>query len=116
MAGIALATLRLRWLSFAGTFVALALGSALMAAMGQVLATTATAPDRPPQRYSAAPVVVAAAQTLTVPTWQGGSSAPLAEPRGVPAEVVAALPGAVVDRVFPAYYRRSGVGRPWSAL
>jgi len=114
--GIALATLRLRWLSFAGTFVALALGSALMAALGVVLATTATAPDRPPQRYAAVPVVVAAAQTLTVPSRQGGASAPLAEPRGVPADVVAALPGAVVDRVFPASFGAVGVGRPWSAL
>ncbi|WP_238007361.1 FtsX-like permease family protein [Dactylosporangium sp. AC04546] len=113
---IALATLRLRWLSFVGTFVALALGSALMAALGLVLATTVTAPDRPPARYSAVPVVVAADQTLTVPTWRGGSSAPLAEPRGVPASVVAALPDAVVDRVFPAFLDEDGVGRPWSAL
>ncbi|WP_433055141.1 FtsX-like permease family protein [Dactylosporangium sp. CS-033363] len=112
MIAIALATLRLRWVSFVGTFVALALGSALMAALGLVLDTTVTAPNQPPQRYSAAPVIVAPTQTLTV----RGASAPLAEPRGVPADVVTALPDAIVDRVFPAHYLRDGVGRPWSAL
>ncbi|MFI5906052.1 FtsX-like permease family protein [Dactylosporangium sp. NPDC051541] len=116
MITIALATLHLRWRSFAGTFVALALGSALMAALGLVLDTTVTAPSRPPQRYSTAPVVVAAAQTLTVPTSRGTASAQLAVPRGVPPEVVAALPDAVVDRVFHASYGQANVGRPWSAL
>ncbi|MEU7865234.1 FtsX-like permease family protein [Dactylosporangium sp. NPDC049140] len=116
MIRIAAATIRLRRLSFVGTFIALALGSALMAALGLVLDTTVTAPPRPPQRYSTVPVVVAGSQTLTVPTGRGGASAPLAEPRGVPADVVAAFPDAVVDRVFRAYYGRDGVGRPWSAL
>lgn len=118
MTGIALATLRLRWLSFAGTFVALALGSALIAAMGQVLATTATAPDRAPQRYADHPVVVAPHDTLTVPTRRGGDSAPLAVSPGLPADVVAALPGAKVDRIVPAYLADGGggdgVGRPWA--
>ena len=81
---IALASLRLRWVSFVGTFIALALGSALIAAMGQVLATTATAPDRAPQRYAAYPVVVAPHDTLTVPTWRGGDSEPLAVSPGLP--------------------------------
>ncbi|MDG6100861.1 FtsX-like permease family protein [Dactylosporangium aurantiacum] len=118
MIGIAVATLRLRWLSFAGTFVALALGSALVAAMGQVLATTVTAPDRAPQRYAAHPVVVAPYDTLTVPTWRGGDSAPLAVSPGLPADVVAALPGARIDRIIPAYLAEGGhgdgVGRPWA--
>ncbi|GAA3448850.1 FtsX-like permease family protein [Dactylosporangium matsuzakiense] len=116
MITIALAGLRLRWRSFAGTFVALALGSALVAALGLVLDTTVTAPSRPPQRYSTVPVVVAAAQTLTVATARGSASASLAVSRGVPADVVAALPDAVVDRVFRAAYGRASVGRPWSAL
>src|SRR6185312_5056830 len=81
MITIALATLRLRWRSFAGTFVALALGSALMAALGLVLDTTVTSPDKPPQRYSTVPVVVAASQTLTVPTARGSATAELAIPR-----------------------------------
>ncbi|MET7462082.1 ABC transporter permease [Nonomuraea sp. NPDC005501] len=117
MLRIALATLRTRWVSFAGTFAALALGAALIAALGQVLATTSGSPDRGPQRYAAAPVVVVPDDRLTVPTWQGGSSAPLAEPRGVPAELTARLPGAVVDRAFPAQLAGGppAVGRPWAA-
>ncbi|GAA3232196.1 FtsX-like permease family protein [Dactylosporangium siamense] len=115
---IAFASLRLRWVSFVGTFIALALGSALIAAMGQVLATTATAPDRAPQRYAAFPVVVAPHDTLTVPTWRGGDSEPLAVPPGLPADLVAALPGARVDRLVPAQLAdgslRGGVGRPWA--
>ncbi|MFF5230770.1 FtsX-like permease family protein [Dactylosporangium sp. NPDC000521] len=118
MIGIALAGLRLRWRSFVGTFLALAFGSALIAAMGQVLATTATAPDRPPQRYAAYPVVVAPHDTLTVPTWRGGDSQPLAVSPGLPAEVVAALPAGRVDRIIPAQFADgppgSGVARPWA--
>ncbi|MER7273428.1 FtsX-like permease family protein [Dactylosporangium sp. NPDC000244] len=116
MIRIAAETIRLRRLSFAGTFVALALGSALMAALGLVLDATVTAPGRPPQRYSAVPVVVAADRTLTVATPRGGASAPLAVPRGVPADVVAALPDAVVDRVFRVDSTADTIGRPWSAL
>ncbi|NRQ32735.1 ABC transporter permease [Nonomuraea sp. NN258] len=117
MLSIAWSTLRTRLLSFAGTFVALALGAALIAALGQVLATTVTAPDRGPQRYAAAPVVVAADERLTVNTWRGAESRPLAEPRGLPAELVARFPDAVVDRVFPAQLAGGpdAVGRPWSA-
>ncbi|NUP01510.1 MAG: FtsX-like permease family protein [Nonomuraea sp.] len=117
MLSIAWSTLWTRKLSFAGTFVALALGAALIAALGQVLASSVTSPDRGPQRYAAAPVVVVPDDQLTVDTWQGGSSAPLAEPRGLDPALAARLPGAVPDRVFPA--RLAGgppaVGRPWSA-
>ncbi|MEU0553191.1 FtsX-like permease family protein [Dactylosporangium sp. NPDC006015] len=122
MIGIALAGLRLRWRSFVGTFLALAFGSALIAAMGQVLATTATAPDRAPQRYAAYPVVVAPHDTLTVPTWRGGESQPLAVSPGLPADVVAALPAGRVDRIIPAQFADgppgagaySGIARPWA--
>ncbi|MEV4133973.1 FtsX-like permease family protein [Dactylosporangium sp. NPDC049742] len=118
MIGIALAGLRLRWRSFVGTFLALAFGSALIAAMGQVLATTATAPDRAPQRYAAYPVVVAPHDTLTVPTWRGGESQPLAVSPGLPADVVAALPAGRVDRIIPAQFADgppgAGIARPWA--
>ncbi|BCJ42131.1 hypothetical protein GCM10010168_64910 [Actinoplanes ianthinogenes] len=116
---LALATLRLRWRSFAGTLVALALGSALVAALGQVLATTAGGPDRGPQRYRDVPVVVVGTDELSVPTWRGAATAPLAQRSGVPAELVAGLPGAVADRVFPATLADGdgpSVGRPFSAL
>jgi putative ABC transport system permease protein len=119
MLTLALATLRLRWRSFAGMFVALALGSALVAALGQVLATTAGAPDRGPQRYGHVPVVVVGVDELSVPTWQGTETVPLAQPHGVPAALAARVPDAVADRVFPATLAAGAgrsVGRPWSAL
>ncbi|WP_420034305.1 FtsX-like permease family protein [Streptomyces sp. cg28] len=114
---LALSTLRTRWVSFLGSFAALFLGTALIAATGQVLASTVTTPDRAPQRYAAAPVVVVPDGRLTVHGRQGATGAPLAEPRGLPAALAARFPGAVVDRIFPA--RVAGgppaVGRPWSA-
>src|SRR4051794_36419155 len=115
---LALATLRVRWRSFAGMFVALALGSALAAALGQVLATTIGAADRGPQRYPDVPVVVVGADQLSVPTGKGEETVPLAQPHGVPAAVVARLPDAIADRVFPAALAAGSggsVGRPWSA-
>ncbi|GGS80538.1 ABC transporter permease [Nonomuraea spiralis] len=117
MLRIAWSTLSTRWLSFVGTFAALALGAALIAALGQVLASGITSPDRAPQRYAAVPVVVVPDDQLTVDTWQGGSSAPLAEPRGLDPALVARFPGAVADRVFPAQLAGgpAAVGRPWSA-
>jgi len=118
MLTLAVATLRLRWRSFAGMFVALALGSALVAALGQVLATTAGAPDRGPQRYPDVPVVVVGVDELSVPTWRGPETVPLAQSRGVPAALAARLPDAVADRVFPATLAAASdrtVGRPWSA-
>ncbi|MEU3459497.1 FtsX-like permease family protein [Streptomyces sp. NPDC006733] len=117
MLTITLGTLRTRWVSFLGCFAALALGTALIAAMGQVLASTVGTPDRAPQRYAAAPVVVVPDGQLTVRRQRGTTAEPLAEPPGLPAGLAAAFPGAVVDRVFPA--RLDGgppaVGRPWSA-
>ncbi|WP_353943320.1 ABC transporter permease [Streptomyces sp. HUAS MG91] len=117
MLTLALSTLRTRWVSFLGSFAALFLGTALIATTGQVLASTTGTPDRAPQRYAAAPVVVVPDGRITVHGRQGATRAPLAEPRGLAAGLAARFPGAVVDRVFPA--RLSGgppaVGRPWSA-
>ncbi|GII28579.1 ABC transporter permease [Planotetraspora mira] len=118
MLTIALSTLRTRLTSFIGTFVALALGAGLIAAMGQVLATTVGSPDRSPQRYAAAPVVVVPDDRLVVNTWQGRESAPLAESRGVPADLASSFSRPVVDRVFPAQLAGGppAAGRPWSAV
>ncbi|MBB5778620.1 ABC transporter permease [Nonomuraea jabiensis] len=117
MLRIAWSTLRVRWSSFAGTFVALAFGAALMAALGQVLASSITSPDRGPQRYAAAPVVVAPDERLTLRTPFGERGAPLAEPRGLDPELARRIPGAVVDRIFAAQLAGGppAVGRPWSA-
>lgn len=123
MLSVALRTLRSRWKAFAGTFVALALGVAMSAAMGLVLAATfGTAPEHGPQRYVRAPVVVRAGQTLTVSTGKGkADSRPLADPKGVSPELitkVSAVGAAVPDRSFYAYLAGGGpsrVGHPWSA-
>ncbi|WP_055587617.1 ABC transporter permease [Streptacidiphilus griseoplanus] len=120
MLTVALATLRTRWTVFAGSFVALSLGVALLTAMGLALASTGDAPERQPQRFAAAPVVVRGADTLRVPTPAGVRVQRLVHPRAVPARTFAALRrlGTVVeDRSFAV--RVPGgpgglVGHPWS--
>ncbi|MFI6061047.1 ABC transporter permease [Streptomyces sp. NPDC051286] len=120
MLSTALHTLRTRWVTFVGSFVALSLGVALLAVMGLALASSLDAPDRKPERFAAAPVVVKGADTLRVPTSIGDRTQKLAHPRPVPGEVVARLKelGSVVeDRSFPV--RAQGgpgdlVGHPWS--
>ncbi|GGJ44012.1 FtsX-like permease family protein [Streptomyces brasiliensis] len=120
MLSVALRTLRARWITLVGSFVALSLGVALIAVMGLALASSLDAPDRKPERFAAAPVVVKGADSLRVPTPIGDRVQKLALPRAVPAEVVARLKklGTVVqDRSF-AVRARSGpgdlVGHPWS--
>lgn len=120
MLTVALRTLRTRWVTFAGSFVALALGVALLTVTGLVLASAQDAPERRPERFAAAPVVVRGQDTVRVPTPRGEDSRPLAQPRAVPAATVAGLRklGRVVeDRAFPV--RAEGgpgglVGHPWS--
>ncbi|MFF8831816.1 ABC transporter permease [Streptomyces sp. NPDC015131] len=116
----ALRTLRTRWTTFTGSFVALSLGVALITVMGLALASSADAPDRAPERFAAAPVVVKGRDTLAVPTPIGDRVQRLAQPRPVPRDVVARLRslGTVVeDRSFAV--RAEGgpadlVGHPWS--
>jgi putative ABC transport system permease protein len=116
----ALRTLRTRWVTFVGSFVALSLGVALIAVMGLALASSLDAPDRKPERFAATPVVVKGMDTLRVPTSIGDRTQKLAQPRAVPADVVAKLEdlGTVVeDRSF-AVRAQGGpgdlVGHPWS--
>ncbi|MEW2051710.1 ABC transporter permease [Streptomyces sp. NPDC005476] len=123
MLSVALRTLRARWAAFAGSFVALALGVALLTVMGQALAASLAAPARAPERFAVAPVVVKGQDTLRVATPAGERTKALARPRPVPAATVAALraKGRVTeDRSFPV--RVAGipgapddlVGHPWS--
>ncbi|MFG2574478.1 FtsX-like permease family protein [Streptomyces sp. NPDC048481] len=122
MLSVALHTLRTRWAAFTGSFVALALGVALLAVMGQALAASLDVPGRAPERFAAAPVVVQGQDVLRVTTPAGERTARLAGPRPVPARTVSALRalGPVTeDRSFPV--RTSGahgvppglVGHPW---
>ncbi|MFJ4342833.1 FtsX-like permease family protein [Streptomyces sp. NPDC088915] len=116
----ALSTLRTRRVTFAGSFVALSLGVALIAVMGLALASSLDAPERGPERFAAARVVVKGRDTLEVSTPIGVRGQELAQPRAVPAGVVAKLRdlGTVVeDRSFAV--RAEGgpadlVGHPWS--
>ncbi|MEU2800385.1 FtsX-like permease family protein [Streptomyces sp. NPDC007117] len=128
---LALHGIRLRWVTFAGSFVALVLGVGLIAAAGLALAATFDAPERGPERFAAAPVVVRADGLLRVDTPTGTRTAPLARPGPVPpglAAQLSTLGGTVEDRSFPADVmppRPAGsggtaedggarVGHPWS--
>ncbi|MFJ1846721.1 FtsX-like permease family protein [Streptomyces sp. NPDC088146] len=71
---VALASLRTRWTTLVGTFVALALGVGLIAVMGLGLASAFGAPDRAPQRFAGSPVVVMGDDTLTVEVRRGPST------------------------------------------
>jgi putative ABC transport system permease protein len=55
LTAVTVATLRERWASFAGAFVALCLGAAVLAMTGLVLASGRA---QPPARYAGAPVLV----------------------------------------------------------
>ncbi|MFF7279376.1 FtsX-like permease family protein [Streptomyces griseorubiginosus] len=120
MLSVALCTLRTRWVTFVGSFVALSLGVALLAVMGLALASSLDAPERRPERFAAAPVVVQGQDTLSVPTPIGARTQKLAHPRQVPEATVAKLRrlGTVVeDRSFPVRATEGPgdlVGHPWS--
>ncbi|MFI1678208.1 FtsX-like permease family protein [Streptomyces sp. NPDC020607] len=113
-------TLRHRWPTFVGSFVALSLGVALIAVTGLALASSQDAPPRGPERFAAAPVVVKGQDTLTVPTSLDDRTQKLAQPCPVPDGVVAKLRrlGTVVqDRSFTVRAERGPadlVGHPWS--
>ncbi|MFH8490301.1 ABC transporter permease [Streptomyces longisporoflavus] len=90
-----LASLRTRWAGLLGAFVAVALGVALVAAMGLGLASTFGAPEREPVRFAGSPVVVMGQDTLTVPVKRGPDtghvSKPLAHPHPVDIELLREL-------------------------
>lgn len=120
MLSIALRTLRARWTTLVGSFLALSLGVGLIATMGLGLAATLEAPPRGPERFARAPVVVKGEDTLRVPTPIGDRTGKLAHPRPVPPELARRLAGlgpTTEDRSFPV--RADGgpkrlVGHPWS--
>lgn len=122
---LALRGIRLRWVTFVGSFIALVLGVGLIAATGLALAATFDAPERGPERFAAAPVVVRADALLRVDTPTGTRTAPLDRPGPVPpglAAQLASLGRTVEDRSFPADIMDpqpgqdddARVGHPWS--
>jgi putative ABC transport system permease protein len=117
---LALRTLRTRWTTFTGSFVALSLGVALMTVMGLALAASLAPHPRGPERFATAPVVVQARDTVRVPTPAGVRTVRPAHPRPIPARTVSALRAlgtVTADRSF-AVRARGGpadlVGHPWS--
>ncbi|MFJ8027013.1 FtsX-like permease family protein [Streptomyces sp. NPDC096311] len=120
MLSVALRTLRTRWVTFVGSFVALSLGVALIAVMGLALASSLNAPERRPERFAAAPVVVKGQDTLRVPTPIGDRTQELTQPNALPAKTLAALRrlGTVIeDRSFAVRAKNAPgdlVGHPWS--
>ncbi|MFF7991577.1 FtsX-like permease family protein [Kitasatospora xanthocidica] len=122
MLSLALATVRLRWASFVGSFVALAFGVALMATSILVIAATSGVPDQGRQRFSEAPVLVTAHLSVDFAAARGETApTPVALQPGLPAGLLAALAGTgrtVEDRTFYAQLSdgpRDQVGRAWSA-
>ncbi|MFI9586560.1 ABC transporter permease [Streptomyces sp. NPDC052236] len=104
MLTVALTALRARWATFLASFVALALGVGLLAAMGLGIGSTFDAPERAPQRFASSPVVVMGKDTLTVEVRRGPStrqiSKKLAHPHRLDAGLVRELAslGPVVRR------------------
>ncbi|MEU8678972.1 FtsX-like permease family protein [Streptomyces sp. NPDC048560] len=120
MLSLALRSMRTRWVTFVGSFIALALGVGLIATTGTALAATFGAPERGPERFAGAPVVVRASDTLRIATPVGERTQRLADPRPVPAGLasrLAALGRTAQDRTFPvrmAVGDEARVGHPWS--
>ncbi|WP_406373621.1 ABC transporter permease [Streptomyces sp. NBC_00647] len=92
---LSIASLRSRWPSLLGCFVAVTLGVAVMTAMGLGLAAAVDPPTRPPTRFAASPVVVMGQDTLTMEVRRGPGTAlaskPLAHPHPVDSELIAEL-------------------------
>jgi putative ABC transport system permease protein len=121
MLTVALATLKTRWVAFAGTLAALALGVSVIATMALVLAAANDGGGhRSPERFAAAPFVIQADPVLRAHDADGSVVVPLLEQPDVPASAVAQLPGAIGDRSF--YAQLAGVpaaqpylGHGWSS-
>ncbi|GAA3227227.1 ABC transporter permease [Dactylosporangium siamense] len=125
MLSVARQTLRARWASFVGVFVALALGACLLATTGLTIASTVS-DGRQPVWYSQADVVVTGSQTVSITVDEGDgerstSTQRTRRPQQLPADTAArlgALPGAtvVVDRAVPVDVAGAPFdAHPWSS-
>lgn len=126
---IAWQTIRTRLGGFAGAFIAILCGTALVAACG-VLMESGLRAGVPTQRYAAAAVVVGGAQTVRPPGADALSAEQVGEQPSVPAALtarIAAVPGvraAVAEQSFPAQVvtrdgrvlaDRESLGHNWDA-
>ncbi|MFI2634429.1 FtsX-like permease family protein [Streptomyces collinus] len=104
MLSLALRGMRTRWVTFVGSFVALALGVGLIATTGLALAATFDAPERGTERFAEARVVVQGTDEVKAGTPIGVRTSTLTNPRAVPEKLAAELAtvGPVAeDRTFP---------------
>ncbi|MFF2079864.1 FtsX-like permease family protein [Kitasatospora sp. NPDC058162] len=123
MLSLALASVRLRWASFVGSFIALACGVALLATSILVIAATVGVPDQGRQRFSEAPVLLVADRNVDFTPAGGGDVQPTQVPAqpGLPAGLLAAVAATgrtVEDHTFYAQLAdgpRGQVGRAWSS-
>jgi len=93
MLTVALATLRTRWVAFAGTLAALALGVSVIATMTLVLsAANGGGGHQSPERFAVAPFIIQADPALRVHDADGVDTVPLLQQPDVPASAVARLP------------------------
>ncbi|MFD8477944.1 FtsX-like permease family protein [Kitasatospora sp. NPDC059673] len=108
MLRLAAATLKGRWTSFLGAFVALALGTTMIGTMALVLTATFGTPHPGPQRFREAGTVVAPA---------GFGGRPMKAPAVLDAGLVRQLTeaGATADRSFPVRIDGDATGHPWSS-
>ncbi|GAA2944782.1 hypothetical protein GCM10011428_74600 [Streptomyces violaceus] len=104
MLSLALRGMRTRWVTFVGSFVALALGVGLIATTGLALAATFDAPERGTERFAEARVVVQGTDEVKADTPIGVRTSTLTNPRAVPEKLAAELATAgpvAEDRTFP---------------
>ncbi len=129
MLSLAWQTIRSRLGGFAGAFLAILCGTALVAACG-ILMESGLRAGVPTQRYAAAAVVVGGAQSVRPPGADALSAEQVGEQPTVPAALagrIAAVPGvraAVVEQSFPAQVvttdgqvlaGRESLGHNWDA-
>ena len=120
MIALAASTLRARWVSFAGAFVALAAGVAIMVAMLLTLNAAFTTSTPGPQRFAGATVVVVPNSNVWFNDEGEEDEESLSDPAPLSTVLLArlsALGAAVRDQTFSVYYAgESGdqVGHGWS--
>ncbi|MFJ5782580.1 FtsX-like permease family protein [Streptomyces hydrogenans] len=91
MLSVVLGGLRVRWASFLGAFLALALGVGLLTATGLGLAAALDPPAHAPERFASSPVVVLGQDRLTVEVRRGPGTALVSRPLDRPQPVDTAV-------------------------
>lgn len=121
MLAIAWQTVRGRWVSFAGMFVALFLSVGLLTVVALSMAATFMVPAPAPERFATAPAVVYPSDVLRVETSEGPHTARLEHATSLSPQTVSrvqALGRTVADRTVFAQMATAAdtqVGRTWSS-